>query len=266
MIDSRCPPKLVYVSGGQAILPQNETDKEILQRVALGNGYCQTKTVSELLVKDLMQDHRLASKLSIVKPSYIIGSPDTGIAHTADFLWRLVGSCIDVSAYNAGEQDSWLYLTDVDHVASTVVESCCASATEGTIKKILRGISVKAFWHMLVDEFGYDIQPLDQDSWMESIRGDIDRKQEGHRLWPLLDTLEEGKGRIGLGGIHPEEEDPGARLRVERAIQKNVEYLIDIGFFPPPAANILHANGRMDAETVDKRANREDADEVRGHS
>lgn len=230
--------------------PYNETDEQMLQNAALGNGYCQTKTVSELLVKDLMQDRRLASKLSIVKPSYIIGSPDTGIANTADFVWRLVGSCIDVNAYSAGDQDGWLYLTDVDHVANVVVDCCCDSAFGGTVKKLLKGISVQAFWNLLVDEFGYDIRPLDQDSWIESVRRDIDRKQEEHRLWPLLDTLEEGKGRIGVSGTHPEKEDAGDALRVKSAIRKNVEYLIGIGFFPSPLARASQANGKMNGETV----------------
>ena len=251
MIDSRCPPKLVYVSGGQAIGPLDETDEQMLQYAALGNGYCQTKTVSELLVRDLMDDHRLASRLSIVKPSYIIGSPETGVANTGDFLWRLVGSCIDVNAYSAGDQDGWLYLTDVDHVANIVVDSCCDRASEGTTKKILEGISVQAFWNVLADEFGYNIRALDHDTWIESVRRDIDRKQEEHRLWPLLDTLEEGKGRIGVSGNHPKKEDVGDGLRVKSAVRKNVDYLIRTGFFPAPPAKISHANGKINRESVD---------------
>ena len=238
----------------------------MIRKAALGNGYCQTKTVSELLVKELMHDHRLASKLSIVKPSYIIGPPDTGMANTADFLWRLAGSCIDIGAYNAGHQDGWLYLTDADDVANTVVDSCCASAPAGTIQKILRGISVQAFWKLLADEFGYNIQALHQDRWMESVQQDIDRKQEEHRLWPLLDTLEEGKGRIGVSGKHPEGEDAAATLRLKNAIRKNVEYLINIGFFPPPPAKLSNADGKMDAESVSNRVHMEKETEPVGKS
>ena len=230
LIDSPYPPNLVYVSGGQALTPNDETDEQVLDQIALANGYCQTKAVSELLVKDLMQIPRYTIKLSIVKPSYIIGSPDTGVANTADYLWRLVGSCIDINAYNAADQDSWLYVSDVDHIASTIIDSCDNTTRNRGITKILDGIYVKDLWGILTQEFGYDIRPLAQDVWMDTIRKDVECKREEHRLWPLLDTLEEGKGRIGAIGVPAGDAD--ATIRVKMAIRKNVEYLIKTGFIP----------------------------------
>ena len=246
VLESHRPPRLVYVSGGQALSPLDETEEQVLNNVALSNGYCQTKTVSELLVKDFMRDARYAPGLSIVKPSYIIGSPQSGVANTTDFLWRLVGSCIDIKAYPAVDEDDWLYISDVDQVASIIIDNCCAST--GAITKILDGIRVKEFWAILIRDFGYDIQPLGQDAWLEQIHQDIVRKREGHRLWPLLDTLEDGKGRIGVSGIEQETEGRDT-TRVEKAIRKNVEYLIGIEFFPQPEGEIFAGSSVVDGES-----------------
>ena len=233
LIQSRNPPKFVYVSGGQALQPYDESDEQILEHAARGNGYCQTKTLSEILVRSVMRDDRYAANISIVKPSYIIGSPERGVANKSDFLWRLVGSCIDIHAYNAEDEGTWLYISDVDHVASVVV-SCSTNSTRG-VTKILTRLRVKEFWAILTGYFGYDIQPLDQTTWLHQMRMDIEKKRQTHQLWPLLDTLEDGKGVIGVGdttGDHDDEEPDRAIL----AIQKNVEYLISIKCFPQPPA------------------------------
>lgn len=235
VLDSPCPPKLVYISGGQALTPFDESDEQVLNNVALSNGYCQTKTVSELLVKDLMRDTQSTPKLSIVKPSYVIGSSRSGVANTTDFLWRLVGSCIDIQAYNAADEDRWLYISDVDRVASIIVDDCWAS--RGMISKVLDGLPVRDFWKILTQDFEYDIKPLPQETWLEEIRKDIERKGERHRLWPLLDTLEEGKGRIGESeaGLESQSKDD---TRLKDAIRKNIEYLVDINFFPRPVQKV----------------------------
>ena len=254
VIDSCRPPKLVYVSGGQSLKPHDETYSQMLANAALGNGYCQTKTVSELLVRDLMHhDPEYSSHLSIVKPSYIIGSPESGgAANTADFLWRLVASCIDIEAYNADDQDAaWLYISDVDRVADTIVNSCfscsCSSSTTTTttttvakrdeITKILDGIPLADFWAILSQGFGYHLRPMHHAAWIDTLNADIERKHQSHRLWPLLDTLEKEGGKIGVlqdddGSMRHGNENYSARVR--DAIVKNIEFLISVGFLSPP--------------------------------
>ena len=237
VINSCCPPKLVYVSGGQSLKHHDETYEEMLANSALSNGYCQTKTVSELLVRDLMHDPQYLSHLSIVKPSYIIGSPESGAANTTDFLWRLVASCIDIEAYNAEDQDAWLYISDVDRVSDTIVNSCCSTTAKGEITKILDGIRLADFWAILSQNFGYHLRPMRQAAWIDTINLDIESKHQSHRLWPLLDTLEKEGGKIGV-------QDDGLRhgnensSRVRDAITKNIEFLITVGFMSPPPTRV----------------------------
>ena len=247
--NSSCPLKLVYVSGGQSLKHNDETCEQMLANSALSNGYCQTKTVSELLVRDLMHDPRYSSHLSIVKPSYIIGSPDNGVANTADFLWRLVASCIDIEAYNAEDQDAWLYISDVDRVAGTIVNSCCATTAKGEITKMLDGIRLADFWAILTQKFGYHLRPMRQAPWIETIKMDMEKKRQSHRLWPLLDTLEKEGGKIGVHDDGLRNGDDNSS-RVRDAITRNLEFLIRIGFLAPPKASTKEI-------TVDEAANKE---------
>ena len=215
------------------MLPHDESDEETLKRVAFSNGYCQTKTLSELLVKGAMKNPRHGTQFSIVKPSYIIGSPLGGVANTADYLWRLVWSCINVQAYNAEERGAWLYISDVDRVARSISDQCLTPFLTGQITKILDSIKVRDFWAILTGDFGYILEPLDQEVWMSKINNDLHRQKEEHKLWPLLNTLEEGKGKIGVSacGLNGEEVNSA---RVKEAVRTNIEYLVHIKFFPPP--------------------------------
>ncbi|KAL8791013.1 MAG: hypothetical protein Q9195_006087 [Heterodermia aff. obscurata] len=251
VIDSCRPPTLVYVSGGQSLKHHDETHEQMLANSALGNGYCQTKTVSELLVRELMHDPRYSPYLSIVKPSYIIGSPESGTANTTDFLWRLVASCIDIEAYNAEDQDAWLYISDVDRVSDAIVNSCCSTTAKGEITKILDGIRLADFWAILSQTFGYRLRPMRQAAWIDVLNLDIDRKHQGHKLWSLLDTLQKEGGKIGV-------QDDGLRhgnensSRVRDAIAKNIEFLIAVGFLspPPPRVKASMEEIKVDDEVV----------------
>lgn len=229
----------VYVSGGQQLRVEEDNDEDIAEEVAQFNGYAQTKFLSELIVK------RYASavapsqqRVSVIKPGYIIGSAAEGTAVTDDFIWRLTASCIDIKAYNGSEAKSWLFVSDVNRVAVAVADRCVppkAAAPSGSanIVKILDGIPVKRFWGLLQEEFGYELCPLEPESWMRRISTDIEAKGEKHRLWPLLQTIEQFQGKLGSP------EDPRGVIDVDEgriiaAVKKNIQYLIRMGFLPGP--------------------------------
>ena len=227
----------VFVSGGQQLRIGEADDIDITEEVARSNGYSQTKFVSEIMVKEYARTVAPGQqRVSIVKPSYIIGTASDGIAIADDFIWRLAASCVDIEAYNAADAKSWLFVSDVDRVA-TAVSDCCRSTTDpvqsrsAQVVKILDGIIVSDFWAVLSHELGCEIRPLSSDAWTKRIYKEIDDKLEKHPLWPLLQTVEEGQGKLGApcdprGTV---EIDEG---RVKAAVKKSVQYLSDTGFLP----------------------------------
>ena len=227
----------VFVSGGQQLRAGDVDDMDVAEEVARSNGYSQTKFLSEWLVKEYAL--RVASsqqRISIVKPGYIIGTAGYGMAIAGDFIWRLAAGCVDIEAYNAADANYWLFVSDVNRVA-TAVSDCCCSTTDpvhfrgAKVVKILDGLVVSDFWGVLSHELGYTIRPLGSDSWMDLIYKEFETKNEKHPLWPLLQTVEEGQGKLGAPC------DPRATVeidewRVKAAVKKSVEYLSDIGFLP----------------------------------
>ena len=229
----------VYVSGGQQLRVGEDDDVDIAEEVAQFNGYAQTKFLSELIVKEYASTIAPSQqRVSIVKPGYIIGTVAEGITSVADFIWRLVASCVDIKAYNADDANSWLFVSDVRRVAAAISDCCCSSKLSAqpgsvTIVKILDGIPVSGFWSILKDELGYVLDPLDSDLWMDRISTEIEAKGEKHHLWPLLQIIEEHQGKLG-SPCNPRgviDMDDG---RIKAAVKKNVQYLTSIGFLPKP--------------------------------
>ena len=233
----------IYVSGGQQLRVEIDNDLDIAAEVARSNGYAQSKFLSELMVKEYA--YKMApsqQQISIVKPGYIIGTIEDGIANVDDFIWRLTASCIGIKAYNASEEDSWLFIADVDRVA-TAISDCCsygetAQSRTANVVKILDGMAMSEFWDMMRHELGYELHPLTSESWVTRVYEDIEAKGEKHQLWPLLQTVEEGQGKIGATS------DPRGVVdidegRIKVAVRRNVEYLSNIGYLPKPDGRMV---------------------------
>ena len=229
----------VYVSGGQQLRVEADNDLDIAKEVERSNGYAQTKFLSELMVKEYARSIApCQQRISIIKPGYIIGGQEDGICVEDDFIWRLTSSCVDIESYNAEDADSWLFISDVDHVA-TVIAGCC-SVQNGKLRdrgvnvlKILNGLAVSDFWNMVKQELGRDIRPIPANLWVERLHTDIESRGERHPLWPLLETVEQGQGKLG-GKYNAREMVGNDDTRIKSAIRKNVEYLRKTGFLSKP--------------------------------
>ena len=240
----------VYVSGGQRLRLGEDNDMEIAEEVVQSNGYAQTKFLSELLVKEYAR-HTASSqqRVSVVKTGYMIGTMGEGIANTDDFIWRLTATCIDIKAYNATSGNPWLFVSDVDRIA-TAVSDCCQLYTQtapsktANIVKVLDGITASDFWRILEQELGYEIHLCSPESWMERFYKDIEAKGETHQLWPLLQTIEERQGELGAP-CDPQEIANMDEQRIKATVKKNVEYLSSIGFLPKPNGEKIPLEGKV---------------------
>lgn len=243
--------RLVYISGGQLLnFNTDDDDQSIIAQVAASNGYAHTKLVSELLVKKFADSH---NNVSIVKPSFIIGTPEHGIANVADYIWRLVAGAIDIQAYIV-DATGWLFISDVDRVACAVTRTAFHPASTPTTTKILDGLPMHQFWTVVAR--AYTLQPLNASVWWTRLRDHVEASGSSHGLWPLLYMLEPARGTVSspvpapepdtrpmserdfspIAPARGEDETASGRERVERALRKNIEYLQSIGFLPPPTA------------------------------
>ncbi|KAN0071247.1 hypothetical protein V8E54_010678 [Elaphomyces granulatus] len=226
--------RFVYVSGGQRLSFEPQDEKVLAAEMASATGYGKSKLISELLVKNFSAGHEYSGQtFRIVKPSYIIGSRDDGRSPTRDYIWMLIAGAIEIQAYNVDEDEYWLFLSDVDYVATVVLENATRDRSGYcTSESILDGIKMKDLWNILVDEFGYRFRPLSAEEWWKKMRENVEEKGESHCLWPLLDMLVEGRGNI----CSPENIVNAADVnlpRIKAAIRMNIRYLLQIGFFHP---------------------------------
>ena len=80
----------VYVSCSQQLNPDEDDDAANAKHVECACGYEQSKLVAELIVKRCAREPRSREqRIRIFKPGYIIGTAESGLANSNDFLWRL---------------------------------------------------------------------------------------------------------------------------------------------------------------------------------
>ena len=180
---------------------------------------------------------------SIIKPGIIIGTAQEGKANVDDFLWRLVAGVVNIRSYDIDTAESWLYISDVERVANEVLESLLDNSGKAHVRReILDGITLQEFWDVLTRGPGYDLRPTSHNNLLAALYKDIELNGELHPLWPLLPSLQQAY--TSLGRKKPVSENLSFRTEgIKKAIGKNVEYLISIGFLPRPDGKRLPAAG-----------------------
>ena len=229
---------LVYVSGGQKPnINAYEASSASRSYLSDAGGYTQSKYVSEQLVRSCVGLVTFQTKsVRIVKPGYIIGSIDNGIASQNDLIWRLVAGCVEIAAYNRNEAGHWLFVADVDRVARSVIlgvfngDDVQQKYPSGHTDRVLDGLRWSELWEVVAAVYCMTLKPLEQDEWMARLRNCVLERGDAHLLFPLLHVLERDGGCLGEEVSSPMEATAG----VKEAVEKNVRYLIDAGFLPQP--------------------------------
>ena len=220
--------KFVYISGGQKLSVDDEKSHVMAVQAAASSGYSQTKFVSEMLVREIDQDQGNDNRFLVIKPSYIIGSAQQGLANTDDFIWRLLAGLIGIEGHPA-DDGSWLFVSEVDRIAATVVTSSMNPpiGSSGVIK-ILDGIMLTDLWQMLKIDLGYKLNPMNQADLLVKMKRAIE-KSDKHPLFPFFYMLD--RNIIDIGSLQAPRMDSA---QTRRAIRKNIAYLQIVGFLPTP--------------------------------
>lgn len=234
------PPRFVYVTGGY--FPDGDrTDNEVLDLLQDGDGYSQTKFLSEMLVRSHGQRlRRHSAKFPtpvVIQPGLVIGDADHGVSNLDDFLWRVVASAVRVGAYNADEfndPNAWLLVAGSDQIAASAVDACMTPVSALTTippsVRFVDGVPVKELWKLLIDQFGFSLRPMSGPEWLQALEEDMDSQGPNHPLFPVFEFLQLKQGAVGslkpMDGVSicPQDE-------TLHRLGRSLEYLNKIGFF-----------------------------------
>jgi hypothetical protein len=219
----------VFVSGGQQLSFDDDDDTINIENALQGSGYARSKAMSELVVKRFAEQAKMKAKhIRVVKPGFIIGDAERGIASKDDFIWRYIAASVEIGAYDKESADGWLFLTDISRVSETILRSVFDLECK-PVTKIVDGIQFQDIWQLLQDELGCNIRPLLQQQWLSKLHQSVAAKQEKHVMFPLMHMFETDGQSIGVsnGPSRPS-------IGVKEALRANIKQLVGSGFFTMP--------------------------------
>ncbi|RAH51236.1 acetyl-CoA synthetase-like protein [Aspergillus brunneoviolaceus CBS 621.78] len=221
------------------------------------DGYTRTKYASELLMTEFARS-RPSHRLKIVRPGFIIGSVNDGVANVDDMLWRVVATAMTTGTYNASEPDSWLFVSAVDWVANLIVYETlhaapAPSSPGSTVARISMtdGISMRDFWQAVSLGLGRKLKPCPVSSeWMAMLEEQIDVVGASHPLLSVMDFLRSTGGCLGTPPASssseasplpvPTVQAASLTNMICQAVMRNAEYLASLEGFA--AASGLHSS------------------------
>ncbi|CRG88172.1 Nonribosomal peptide synthetase 8 [Talaromyces islandicus] len=233
------PPRFTFVSGGEISLEDqaNIDESEIVESMAMATGYAQTKFVADEIVRRFSKKYPTAFS-SIVKPGLIIGTAESGVSNADDFFWRVVATAVDIQGYNAEEQEATILLAGAQQVASAVIETALTNDIPPVETLVSHGVTTRDLWGMLSEEFGYPMQPMDPDTWLEKMKEKVHATGEQHRLWPVLHFLEATGGHLGRQLPRHLEQNKDEREEVRASLRSSINYMRRIGYLASDANSV----------------------------
>jgi amino acid adenylation domain-containing protein/thioester reductase-like protein len=255
---SQCPTpiSLAYISAlipGDAALATTDTDDqarmsnedEVFPPIELTDGYTQTKFASEQLVKAFSARHSPHS-LTIVRPGFMIGPVNNGVANGDDLLWRVVTTAMTTCSYNADESNNWLFVAAVDWVANLIIHETLYArpspqnvrGNEGStvlparILSLGDGLSLQDFWQSIMLGLERDLIPSSSRNWMATVEHQVKEIGTSHPLWPLMGFLRASGGCLGVAPTDPlpvpTYQPPSLTNMIRQAVVRNAEYLASL--------------------------------------
>ncbi|KAH8695281.1 putative alpha-aminoadipate reductase Lys2 [Talaromyces proteolyticus] len=165
----------------------SEDDDLLGSRRKLGTGYGQTKWVSEQLVREA---GRRGLRGSVIRPGYILGSSETGVCNTDDFLIRLLKGSIQL--HSRPRIINTVNSVPVDHVARVVVAAALNPLETVKVIHVTGHPRLRMNEYLsLLEYYGYEVPEISYDSWKQDLEryvsaGGQEKDQEQHALMPLF--------------------------------------------------------------------------------
>jgi amino acid adenylation domain-containing protein/thioester reductase-like protein len=240
------PVAFTYVS---ALLPgcsAVDDDRSVAKLLSTSDGYSQSKFMSELAIKEFQQDSACKHiHMNIIRPGWIIGSTDNGMANVSDYVWRVVGSAVSCGLYNSEEDsNSWIFVSPVNLVAGLITSQTLDGHRDTTglndggfqsvqITSITDGLPAPDFWRAVStachQTFGSPLQPCQGINWLHQMKGSMMATGGEHLLWPVFEFLESSNGRLGSSYADPIESSATLRSLLFRSVVQNVQHICSAG-------------------------------------
>jgi amino acid adenylation domain-containing protein/thioester reductase-like protein len=242
------PVTFTYVSALLPSCPVMDDDRSVAKVLSTSDGYSQSKFMSELAIKEFQRQSPCKNlHVNIIRPGWIIGSTDIGMANVGDYLWRVVGTAVACGVYNSEEDpNSWIYISPVDLVAGLItsqtldgprasMEAHTDSPQSPHITSIIDGLAAPDFWRAISTAcsqiFGSPLQPCQGSSWLHRMKGSMMATGGEHLLWPVFDILESDNGRLGSSYTDPIELPATLRSLLFHSVIQNVKHICSAGSF-----------------------------------
>jgi thioester reductase-like protein len=226
-VNSPASPKFIFVSGGIKSDPTKDRTA-LAQYLGNSTGYIQTKFVSEGIIQEVINTLPAdQNRISTLKPGRIIGSPETGVANVDDVLWRIVSSAASLRVYPAEPEDHWVYITDVDTVATSVLSQLYNKEGIAPFISVTGGMPATVFWDLINKELEVPCEPLPLDEWTHQALESMNQIGEKHPLWPVQHFL----GALGAPRSVQDVEVEGTEHEQQHmAVKMSMRYLMKIDF------------------------------------
>lgn len=212
-------------------------DDDLSHGASLRVGYGQTKWVSEQLVRRARTEIGVPS--CIIRPGYIVGSTETGVTNSDDFLWRLLSGCLELG--QNPQMKNRLNATPVDFVAELIV---CITSDAAYLNKSFHTVNPNAFryddFFGQLRRFGYQVTPVEYLTWRNALETRAMQSQDS-ALFPLLhfvlDDLPTKSRAPRLDASNSAVVCGEFNLKcppMEAVMGRYIAYLVSVGFFPKP--------------------------------
>ncbi len=207
-------------------------------RHALGslNGYVRSKLVAEQVV---LRAAALAGfpshRIVLLKPGYIIGNAESGVANVDDYVWRIVAGCVSIGCYPTASENSVVYISSHDTLAAAAIDSLYAGDTKSVVKISASGLATTHFGEAVNAGLPHPLEARSASNW----RGEIEERSEDlgpdHPILSVLHIVVDGDEVIGEKVSASKCKSLTARVesqsQLEAAVIRNVRYLSQIGYF-----------------------------------
>lgn len=214
----------------------------------LGNGYGQSKWVSERLIR--YAGEKLGLRGCVVRPGYVFGDSITGAVNTDDFLIRMIKGCAQLGyipdIYNT------VNMVPVDHVARVVTATAFHPPTKDNLAVAHVTSQPRIRFNQFLSslkEYGYNVTQTDYVPWRIALEKYVIADANDSALYPLLHfvlddlpqstkapELDDANTRVSL-------RDDASWTGVDLSAGKGIDlkqmgvylaYLVAIGFLPAP--------------------------------
>ncbi|KAF5715719.1 Nonribosomal peptide Synthase (NRPS) [Fusarium mundagurra] len=141
--------RFVYVSGGSAI---GQSVDEWLSNAR--DGYSKTKLLAHALVEHCairISDLQLGLGISIVKPGFIIGGPEKGVANSSDYLWRYIASVLELGVYDESTTRARVAVPTLPLVGEIIIRHTFAALNLKHVEMIHDSVQERDIWEVIVN-------------------------------------------------------------------------------------------------------------------